>query len=197
MRWGNSIFKIKRNNISPRKGKLLIAEPFLRGIYFERSVVLLAEHSKSGSMGFVVNKVTTQLLNDYFTSIVLPQRVPIYLGGPVSMNRLFYIHTCGNLIPGSMPIGNGLFFDGDLDILLRYLSNDKDIASCARFFIGYSGWEQGQLHSEILTNSWLVGNASPEQILQAPGQTLWRQSLERLGEKYKAWANFPVNPRLN
>ena len=36
------------------KGKILIADPFLTGPVFERSVILLADHSKKGAMGFIL-----------------------------------------------------------------------------------------------------------------------------------------------
>ena len=197
MRPENNIFKIIHNNGTPRQGKLLIAEPFLKGMYFERSVVLLAEHDKNASMGFVINKKTTRTLNDYFTSVDLPNPIPIYLGGPVSTNRLFYIHTFGDIIPGSIKIIDGLFFDGDLDILLHHLSTVNDPSTSAKFFIGYSGWGKRQLHCEILADSWIVGKSAHEQIMSASGETFWKQSLSALGGKYEVWSKFPINPRVN
>ena len=42
-----------------KKGHLLIAEPSITGdISFNRSVILLAEHTDSGSIGFILNKTT-------------------------------------------------------------------------------------------------------------------------------------------
>ena len=49
-------FKIETNNITPYKGSILIAEPFLNDIYFKRSIVFLTEHNSDGSVGFVLNK---------------------------------------------------------------------------------------------------------------------------------------------
>ena len=43
------------NNESPKKGCLLIAEPFLDDLFFGRSVILLCENNKEGSFGFVLN----------------------------------------------------------------------------------------------------------------------------------------------
>jgi len=48
-------FKIETNDISPKKGLILIAEPFLSDVYFKRSIVLLTEHNEEGSIGFVLN----------------------------------------------------------------------------------------------------------------------------------------------
>ena len=51
-----NIFKITHNDVLPIQGSILIAEPFLQDAYFQRSVVLLIEHTEHGSMGFVLNK---------------------------------------------------------------------------------------------------------------------------------------------
>ena len=54
----NNIFKITHNDVLPAQGSILISEPFLQDAYFQRSVVLLVEHTQEGSMGFVLNKKT-------------------------------------------------------------------------------------------------------------------------------------------
>ena len=86
------IFKIEHNNLPPEKGKILISEPFLNDLYFQRSVVLLIEHNENGSMGFVLNKKTDLWLNDLLDGLDHLPRIPVYLGGPVSFDRLFFIH---------------------------------------------------------------------------------------------------------
>lgn len=60
-----NIFAIQHNDILPSKGGILISKPFMKDIYFQRAVVLLVEHNKEGSMGFVLNKKTDLYLNDF------------------------------------------------------------------------------------------------------------------------------------
>ena len=55
-----NIFKITHNDVLPIQGSILIAEPFLQDAYFQRSVVLLIEHTEHGSMGFVLSKLFFQ-----------------------------------------------------------------------------------------------------------------------------------------
>ena len=45
-----NIFKITHNNLLPAQGSIRISEPFLQDAYFQRSVVLLVEHTDDGSM---------------------------------------------------------------------------------------------------------------------------------------------------
>mgnify|MGYP000691620454 CR=1 FL=1 len=75
----------------PAKGKLLIAEPFLRDPNFERSVVFVCEHNERGTFGLVFNQTTNLFLNDVLQEPVA-NSLPLYLGGPVEQNTLHFLH---------------------------------------------------------------------------------------------------------
>ena len=150
----NNIFKITHNDVLPAQGSILISEPFLQDAYFQRSVVLLVEHTQEGSMGFVLNKKTELSVNTFFADLQGFPEMPIYLGGPVSANRLFFIHSLGDLIiPNSLKINDHLYFDGDFSALIHYIQNGHSVDGKVKFFLGYSGWQKGQLHNEIAKNS--------------------------------------------
>ena len=88
------IFKIKTNNIPPQKGRILIAEPFLNGEYFSRSVVLLVAYSDKGAVGFILNKKIDFSLQEVFVDF--PKfDANVFLGGPVSADSIFFIHRLG------------------------------------------------------------------------------------------------------
>lgn len=194
----NNIFKITHNNLLPAQGSILISEPFLQDAYFQRSVVLLVEHNTQGSMGFVLNKKTDLIVNTFFPELEEYPEIPIYLGGPVSANRLFFIHSLGDLIvPDSVKIKDHLYFDGDFEALKRYMQNGHSIEGKVKFFLGYSGWAEGQLGNEINKNSWVVSHAAKENVLLADGESFWKNSLEQLGSNYEAWTKYPKDPYLN
>lgn len=194
----NNIFKITHNNLLPAQGSILISEPFLQDAYFQRSVVLLVEHNTQGSMGFVLNKKTNLIVNTFFPELEEYPEIPIYLGGPVSANRLFFIHSLGDLIvPDSVKIKDRLYFDGDFEALKRYMQNGHSIEGKVKFFLGYSGWTEGQLGNEINKNSWVVSHAAKENVLLADGESFWKNSLEQLGSNYEAWTKYPKDPYLN
>lgn len=194
----NNIFKITHNNVLPAQGSILMSEPFLQDAYFQRSVVLLVEHNTEGSMGFVLNKKTDLIVNTFFPELEEYPEIPIYLGGPVSANRLFFIHSLGDLIvPDSVKIKDHLYFDGDFEALKRYMLKGHPIEGKVKFFLGYSGWTKGQLGSEINKNSWVVSHATKENILLADGESFWKNSLEQLGSNYEAWTKYPKDPYLN
>ena len=66
-----------------------------------------------------------------------------------------------------------------------------------KFFIGYSGWKPGQLENEISENSWVIAEMDPGYIMRDPDENIWREILQKLGKKYRMWADFPENPGMN
>ena len=134
----NNIFKISHNDLQPKPGRLLISEPFLQDNYLQRSVILLVEHTAdNGSLGFILNKKTPLTVNSVIPELKELPEIPIYLGGPVASDRLFFIHSLGNLlIPGSMQITDRLFFDGDFDALKKYMLAGNDISDKVKFMGG-------------------------------------------------------------
>ena len=191
------IFKIRHNNLLPEKGKILISEPFMKNIFFQRSVILLIEHNENGTMGFVLNKKTDLLLNDFIEGMENIPEIPIYLGGPVSADRLFFIHLLGDIIPDGIQVDENIFFDGDFESLRYYLMSGKPVDGNIKFFLGYSGWTQSQLIEEINQDSWLVGNASYSSIMQTDDDLSWKQAVEVIGGPYMAWLNYPKDPLFN
>lgn len=192
------IFKITHNNVLPAQGNVLISEPFLQDAYFQRAVVLLIEHTRDGSMGFVLNKKTDLVVNTFFPELERLPEIPIYLGGPVSANHLYFIHSLGDLIiPGSVKVNDQLYFDGNFEALKRYIMKGHSIEGKVKFFLGYSGWTEGQLGHEISRNSWVVSPATDESILVADGESYWKHSLELLGSRYQTWTKYPKDPYLN
>lgn len=193
-----NIFKITHNDLLPGQGSMLISEPFLQDAYFQRSVVLLVEHTAHGSMGFVLNKKTELTVNSFFPDLKNFPEIPIYLGGPVASNRLFFIHTLGDiLIPDAVKINERLYFDGDFEALKHYILNGQPVEGKIKFFLGYSGWTEGQLKNEIDHNSWVVSHHTGIDVLDSNDESFWKDALEQLGANYKAWTKCPKDPYLN
>lgn len=192
------LYRIETNHVKPERGCLLISEPFLMDPNFSRSVVLLIEHTEVGSMGLVLNKPTNINLGDVFPQIPHSHNFPIYQGGPVGHDTLFFLHTFSNL-PGAVQVSDGLWLNGDFELLKDIIAMDGTSEGQLRFFLGYAGWDSGQLRNEIDDNNWLVSLKPPLPDILMPSQAhgLWKLSLTQLGGKYALWARFPRNPILN
>ena len=108
---------IRRQVIPPYRGALLVAEPFLDEGCFRRSVICLAEYSEKGAVGFVLNSPTRYFLNELLVGAGSLPSIPVYCGGPVGTDHLFFLHDIAAL-PGAVEITEGLFANGDFDMLL-------------------------------------------------------------------------------
>ena len=131
-----------------KKGHLLIAEPSIIGdLSFNRSVILLADHNKEGSIGFIINKPLKYTINDLIPEI--DANFKIYNGGPVEQDNLYFIHNIPDLIPNSVEISNGIYWGGDFESVKELINQRKINKNNIRFFLGYTGWEEDQLESEM------------------------------------------------
>lgn len=183
---------------TPQKGSLLLSEPFMLDNNFERSVILLCEHdAQEGTMGVVVNNRSSLVLSDVIPDVENEQ-FPLYIGGPVGVEALFFLHKVPEKIEGGVELVDGIYFGGEFE-QVRFLINDNLLQPTEiKFIIGYAGWTVGQLEGEIDQNSWAVHNKFPSDLLLLQdGEDLWKQALISLGPKYAHVANFPKSPNLN
>jgi len=189
------LFAIK-NILSPEAGRVLVSEPLSRDGYFGRSVVLLTEHNEKGSLGFILNKSTGLSINS-FVSDINDENFSVHVGGPVSSNSLYFIHTLGTKIPKAVHLFDNLYWGGDFELIKKLINSGTITASHVRFFIGYSGWAKGQLNNELKTHSWLVSELKSPHIMQPNNDDLWKSAVLNNDECYKFWLNVPVNPNWN
>lgn len=190
------IFRIRTNNIAPQKGRILIAEPFLSGNYFNRSVVLLVSHGEKGAVGFILNKKVDFPIHDVFPDFP-KYDADVYLGGPVSTDSIYYIHKLGDKLPGSIHVLDDLYWGGDFEVLKRDIRNGVVDTKDIRFFLGYSGWDAGQLEEELKDDSWLVTDVEQEAVMRELSESSWVDFVKKAGSRYSIWENFPENPSLN
>ncbi|MFP4690894.1 MAG: YqgE/AlgH family protein [Bacteroidales bacterium] len=187
----------KRNPNKPNSGKLLISEPSLRDFYFGRSVVLLVEHNtKEGTIGLILNKPIHLKLNQVIKEFP-DNEFPLFLGGPVHPERLFYVHTLGDKVQGSIEIIPGLYWGGEIGKIMDLIRLNLVTPEDVRFFIGYAGWESKQLDTEMKEKSWVVTQCSLKTVMNRYPEKLWSNMLKEMGNDYAIWANFPSDPILN
>ena len=188
--------KAKPKSLKPKPGALLISEPFNPEPKFKRAVVLISQHDKRGTIGFILNKPIDVKLKGSIPDFT-EYKGALFLGGPINKNQLFFIHTLGPQIEGSIEIMEGLHWGGEITQLKKMILAKKVKSSDFRFFAGYSGWRPKQLDNEFKTKSWIVAQAKPEQIMDENTNRLWSNILKTMGNEYAMLANFPENPSLN
>lgn len=177
-------------------GDFLIAEPFLGDQNFERSVVLLCEHNQQGSFGLIVNQETALSLSDVVEEVVAPD-IPLFIGGPVENQTLHYVHRRPDLISGGIQIKDDLYLGGDFEEVKNNLNLFRLRNEDIRFFIGYSGWGEDQLASELAQKAWIVTTTAADFLFTTPVTSFWREILRQMGGHYKSIAHYPIDPSLN
>ena len=183
----------------PDCGSLLIAEPLMNDGCFQRATVCVIDHNEdSGTMGFVTNRMSGYMLSELVDGIEIDEDIPVFIGGPVHRERLYYLHTFGADVPDSVEVIPGLFVGGDFERIKELINMGAEIYGNIRFFIGYSGWEKGQLRQELDKSDWAVASIeSVEDILTLSENDAWRNAVITLGERYRVWLNFPIDALLN
>lgn len=183
--------------LKPEKGHLLIAEPSIIGdTSFNRSIILLADYTEEGSIGFILNKPLEYTLNDLVPTA--EAQFKVYNGGPVEQDNLYFIHKIPDLIPESIEISLGIYWGGDFEIALKLINDGSITESEIRFFLGYSGWEPNQLENELLSNSWIITkNVYKSDLISKSEDTFWKEKMLELGGDYSIWSNAPENPSYN
>jgi len=191
------LFKILPEDKIPQKGKILISEPFLPDNFFNRTVVYLADHTKEGSVGFILNRPLDIKVREAVSGFDKMDKY-LNLGGPVSPDTLHYLHCMGDDIPKSVWVDENIYWGGDIEFIRSMIDLGKMNKSQIRFFLGYSGWAAGQLEKELKDNSWVIMKVSNDIVLNDNNADKnWKRVLRSLNNKYRIWADFPESPDMN
>jgi putative transcriptional regulator len=185
----------KFNNLKPKKGRLLLAEPFMNDDHFSRSVIYMCEHDKTGSYGFILNNKLNIKLDEIVPEIEIPN-INVYYGGPVLSSNLFFLHQLGDIIESSVKISDNIWTSGDFNQIIEFINMGILDINKVKFFLGYAGWTINQLVTEFDSNSWIAIDLQKENIF-SKNEDLWKEVLLNRGGKLKAIANFPINPSDN
>ena len=158
---------------SPARGKLLVATELVSGDIFVQSVVLVLQYDETGAMGLVVNRPTEVGMDELVVDddAISNYSGPIYWGGPVQMNSLRALMQTDKAPGGAERIVDSVYLVSVNDAL----KNAPQDVPGLRLFIGFAGWDPGQLDHEMARGSWHVVPASVDFVFaKDPGQ-LWKQ----------------------
>ena len=182
--------------IEPGPGILLIADPFLKDPNFLRTVVFLCEHKEEGSFGFVLNRQYENTLDELIPELE-GHKIPVFYGGPVQIDTIHFLHQYPVEIPGGQEVLKGVFWGGDFDAVVNLIKNEDFDEHKIRFYIGYSGWGEGQLDTEMKEKTWLSVKATRKLVFHLDYTAIWKDALKTLGGDYEMMVNFPIDPQLN
>lgn len=181
-------------------GSLLVAAPGLLDPNFHRTVVYLIEHRDGGSLGVVLNRPSEVSVRDVLPSWAQLSSQPsaVFVGGPVESETALCLAavrtghdpaTVDGLVQVRGPVAL-VDLDSDPSAL-------TDLLRGLRVFAGYSGWDPGQLDSEVARGDWIVVPALPDDVLTRKDAGLWGHVLRRQGMPLSLLATYPADVRQN
>jgi putative transcriptional regulator len=176
---------------SLKRGKVLLAEPFMIDPNFKRAAVLLCDHTKAeGSVGFILNKPLQTKIDDLIDDF--PEfDSEVFFGGPVQVDSIHYLHSVGDLLEDSVKVAKGVYWGGDFEKLKFLIHSDLIKPSQIRFFIGYTGWSDGQLLDEIDYGSWLLAKMDANYVFKLKPEDLWQSIMTNKGNTFTVIAQVP------
>jgi len=164
----------------PGRAFLLVANPSLPDPNFAGSVVLVVRVDEGGPLGVILNRPTTISLD-----AVYPDRADaanrkdvVYFGGPVHQDALLFAFRSATKPAQGMLVVDDIYISGYsqvLDELLRHPENSAE----QRFFVGYSGWADGQLEAEIEAGGWYVLPLDIDALFRMNPQGMYEELLRR------------------
>lgn len=129
----------------------------LNGSFFENATIHVVEHNEQGSTGFIINRPFEKSLNDLI-EFNHCKPFPLMDGGPVDRDHLYVLHKRPDLIDGGKPVSNGYYLGGNMNQVVEAINTKAVHEDEIQLFIGYCGWDPGELKAEVEEGSWVVSN---------------------------------------
>src|ERR1700722_1792894 len=148
------------DSISSLTNHLLIAMPSLRDPTFRRSVAFVCQHSDEGAMGLLVNRLSEYRLGDVLAQMNIQAETsnigdtPVLIGGPVQPERGLVLHSPTGNWASSFKISERICVTTSRDVLVAMAAGNGPEKAIVT--LGYSGWSQGQIETELKENAWLT-----------------------------------------
>lgn len=158
-----------------------VADPF-----FRKSVVLLLAHEDEGSFGFIVNRRTELKVAEILADLKLSWGGSLdelaQFGGPVQpqVGTVLFSGTGDELPPleAATEVCPGIHLTQHIGELAMLAARPP---YRFRLFLGYAGWGDGQLVSEILRNDWLVAPVDPDLVFGGTTEAVWEAAVTSVG----------------
>jgi putative transcriptional regulator len=166
----------------------LIAMPALEDPYFAHSLVYICEHNENGALGVIVNRPIDMNLAGLLEKIDIKLEageladLPVYFGGPVQLDRGFVLHRPVGQWQSTLAVNEAVGLTSSRDVLSAVGSTGSPSEIIVT--LGYSGWDAGQLESELAQNSWLTVPAKPSILFELPPEERLPAAMQKLGVSF-------------
>lgn len=160
-------------------GKFLIASPKLDQTVFGRSVVYVFQDNDDATVGVILNRPADDKVKQAWEGMVGPSASNgvISIGGPIP-GPVVAIHEDRSAAEIELP--NGIYTSASQDNI-QYLATQMD--SPVHVFFGLSGWQVGQLKTEVNDGHWIPVPPIKD-LLFRQSSDLWSEALNRFENRF-------------
>jgi putative AlgH/UPF0301 family transcriptional regulator len=172
-------------------GKLLVASRGLGDPLFAGTVILLVRFDEKGVLGLILNRRTKVPLSQVLDLKAAKDRSdPVYLGGPLETSAVFALFQSSVKIKKAENIFGEVYLISDKGLFEQTLSARPD-PGVFHVYLGYAGWTQDQLRSEVQLGGWFVFPADAATVFSSDPDSLWLQMIQKTELQ---WANTQARP---
>jgi len=166
-------------------GQLLIASPQLREPPFDHAVILLAQHSRGGALGVVINRpldleprpIAGLLAAFGADASGVTESMRVFVGGPVNPEAGLVLHSADYHAADTVDIDGRVALTAAVDIL-RDIGLRKGPRKSLLAF-GYAGWAPAQLEAEMAHGVWAAVPEDPALVFDDDRAQVWADALAR------------------
>jgi putative transcriptional regulator len=161
-------------------GQLLIASPTLRDP-FDHAVIVMAQHDRNGALGIVINRplarrpISAVLAALGADPAGITESVLIFLGGPVSPNAAFALHSADYRRAHTVDIDGKVALSDAAGVLRDIGTGHGPKQSLIAF--GYAGWAPQQLDDELARGAWVAAPENPALVFDTDRSKVWTDAL--------------------
>lgn len=165
------------------KSILLVASTKMKDPRFERTVVVVTRHGRSGPLGVIINRPLETPLGTLFPKLPDDEaRRPLFFGGPVATNMLVFLYRNNSGSDDSIMLGNNVYL-GRSGVTLGDFLRGKRQHNGLRVFVGYAGWANEQLESEIRRGDWHVMPIDQDLLFDKEVEQIWPELIRRANQQ--------------
>ena len=194
------------NQIEP--GNCLIASPLIpMDPNFYRTVILLTDHEEGlGTSGLVLNQPVPEEHRSVMSKLISGTELKSHFltGGPVGTDQAFCLIDTSEtsaaelVLPDGRKLLPGVHQPSDFEETVEAVTDQRLSEDRLHFFRGYSGWEAGQLESELLESVWVMIRTNTDDLLSGARDDLWNRLLNQSSDSnLRVWSQLPHDDRMN
>jgi putative transcriptional regulator len=162
-------------------GRFLVASRDLGDPNFAQAVILLLQYNdERGAMGLIVNRRSDVPLSRVMHDLdeAKSRTDLIYIGGPVELNSVVALLKSSSKPEGSNQVFGDVYLISSKDLLQKTLASPAT-RDTFHAYLGYAGWEPGQLEHEVELGAWHIVPPDSAEVFHSDPESVWPRLIRR------------------